>query len=155
MSNLNINQQSMTPVVGLLAMELPAGGVISGQVSANQATALVPGQFVKLDTTITAGSVLQFVAAAQGDKAYGFLPFNVKTGSFTKGDRVEVVRYGVVYLQNTSAAAITQGAQVESDTTGLLIEALNSGSLRGVSLDYIPASGVGRVEFSRADQAHA
>ena len=151
MSNLNINQEAMTPVVGLIDMELPDGAVMTVQVSANQATALKPGQFVVLDTTVTpaVAGLPQVIAATQGVVGLGFIPFNTRASSFAAGDKIEIALYGVVWMENTSAAAIVPMALVSSDTTGLKIITNSGQAQRGIALDYIPASGMGRIRVAQ------
>jgi Uncharacterized conserved protein (DUF2190) len=147
MSNLNINQETIVPVLGLIDLQLPQGTVLDCQVSPNQSGAIVAGQFVALDTTVTpvVGGLPQIIAATQSVEALGFIPFNTKIDTFNPGDVLEISIGGVVWLQAT-AVAITPGTIVESDSTGLLVQAYSSHSKRGMALDYAAASAMLRVQ---------
>lgn len=142
---LNINQQDILPIPGELDIQTMQNGVFTAIVDAAQATALKPGQFVKLQSTNT-GPMPKVVAAAQSDAAIGMVAYIVKDTTFVAGDKVEIVFFGgnVIWLQAT-AVAITPGTQVESDSTGLLIQAITSNPARGIALDYFAASGMGRI----------
>lgn len=142
---LNINQTKILPIPGLIDIATMKSGIITVQVDSTQATALVAGQFVKLVTTNT-GPYPKVVAAGQDDVAIGFIPYVVKDASFSAGQKMDIMFFGgnVAFVQAT-AVAITPGTQLESDTTGLLVQAYSSHKVRGYALDYFPASGVGRM----------
>jgi len=133
MANLNINQFQQVTVRGDLDLQISKSGVITGQISVNQATALLGGAFVKLDTANT-GPLPQFVAAAVGDAAVGTIKRNVKTDTFSAGDYVEVAGvYGPVMWLKAGATVAPQ-AFVEDDTSGGVITK-SSGAARGIALD--------------------
>lgn len=133
MANLNINQFQQVTVRGDLDLQISKSGVITGQISTNQATALKGGAFVKLDTANT-GPVPQFVAAAIGDAAFGTIKRSVKTDSFATGDYVEVAGpYGPV-MWLTAGATIAPQAFVE-DTGSDTVQTKSAQASRGIALD--------------------
>lgn len=143
--NLNINQQDILPIPGEIDIQTMQNGYFTAIVDSSQATALKPGQAVKLVTTNT-GPMPKVVAAAQSDVAIGIVAYIVKDGTFVAGDKIEITFFGgaVIWMQST-AVAINPQTQLENDATGLLVQAYSSNKVRGVALDYFPASGMGRM----------
>lgn len=165
MALLNPNMFEQVPVRGYPDLRISKRGVLSGQISPNQATNLKAGDFVKLDNTITAGTLPQFVKAASTDIAFGVLLATVQSATFGPSgnaagalDKVEVMFLtGEVYWANADVTAIIPGNPVESNANGN-VQALGTGSgfsQRGIALDYIPANGIGRVMITSAFAAHA
>ena len=142
MATMNINQTEPTPVQGDLDLSIAQSQTISGQVSTNQATALVGGQPVKLDSANTTLSFPQFVAAAQGDVAIGYVKRTVQANSFPTGSDIEVVGDFGPCMWLTAAGAITPGQLVEDATGDLTVQAFTSNKVRGIALDPASASGV-------------
>lgn len=142
---LNINQQEILPVPGEIDIITTQSGIITVIVDSSQATALKAGQPVKFVTSNT-GPYPKVVAAGQDDVAAGIVAYNVKQASYSAGDKMDIVFFGgnVVWMQAT-AVAITPGTQLESDATGLLVQAYSSHKVRGYALDYFAASGMGRM----------
>lgn len=142
---LNINQEKLVPVPGEIDIHTMESGLITVMVDSTQATALKAGSFVKFVTTNT-GPYPKVVAAGQNDVAHGVIPYVVKNAQFVAGDKMEIMFWGgnVIWMQAT-AVAITPGTQVESDATGLLVQASSGNKIRGLALDYFPASGMGRI----------
>lgn len=139
---LNVNQFDVLPVPGLIEFNTR---IITCQVDATQATALKNGQFVKFYASNT-GTYPKVVAAGVSDQANGMVVYNVKDTTYVAGDNVDIAFFGglIIWVQAT-AVAITPGTQVESDATGLLVQAYTSNKVRGIALDYFPASGMGRI----------
>lgn len=143
--NLNINQQDILPVPGEIDIQTMQNGYFTALVDTSQATALKAGQFVKFLSSNT-GPYPKVVAAGQTDVACGMIAYITKDSSFNAGDKVEISFFGgLVIWQQATAVAITPGTQVESDATGLLVQAYTSNKVRGYALDYFPASGMGRI----------
>lgn len=139
---LNINQQNILPIPGEIDIQLSKSGIFSAIVSTGP---LKAGQFVKLDSTNT-GPYPKVVAAGQSDQADGMVSYIVKDATFATGDKVEISFFGGnVVWQQATAVAITPGTQVESDSTGLLVQAQSANKVRGIALDYFAASGMGRI----------
>ncbi len=114
--------------------------VFSVQVDAAQATALVPGQLVKMSTT--AGGVPKVIAsAAVGDDHFGVVVFNRKTSSFPALSMMEVAAWGsVVYME--ASAAITRGAAVAFAASGLKVAtAVSTNTIVGRALDTASGDG--------------
>jgi len=148
MSNLQINQFQQVPVRGQVEMEPFLTGVLSVQVSPNQATALKAGDLVTLDTTITVGPGKPPQIIAGGTAVdIGIVIHNDKSDSFNSLDMCEIAYFGgpIIWLLNT-AVAIAPMAAVE-DNQSSLIQAFSSGSNKkiGIALDYFPASTLGRI----------
>ena len=136
----NINQFEQKSIKGAIDLLIGNNGIISGVVSASQATALVPGQKVKLDTTADV-SVPSFIAAADADIPCFYVVYTTKD-NFSTGSAIEVCYFGgpVIYLE--SAAAIAAGAVVESAGTGLTVQTFSAGKQCGICLDPVSASGM-------------
>lgn len=144
--NLNINQQGILPVPGMIDIQTMQNGYFTAIIDSSQATALKAGQFVKFFNQTASAVLPHVVAAAQGDVACGMIAFIAKNATFNAYDRVEVTFFGgLVIWQQATAVAIVPGAQVESDSTGLLVQAITSNPARGYALDYFAASGMGRI----------
>ncbi len=135
MSTININQFAQTPVQGDPDLQIASSFTITGILSANQASALNAGTPVKLDSAITSGQLPQFVAAAQGDRAFGFIKRTVKQSVFATGDKVEVMSLFGPVMWLTASGSIACGALLESDSTGAFVETKSSGALRGIAID--------------------
>jgi hypothetical protein len=147
MSNLQINQFQQVPVLGQVEMEPLQTGVLSCQVSPNQATSILAGYRVTLDTTITngPGKVPQIISLAGATtQSLGVMIHSAKQDTFNALDMCEVAYFGgpIVWLMNT-AVAITP-FQVCEDNGSNLMQAYTSNKKVAVALDYIPASTLGR-----------
>lgn len=141
--NMNINQTEITPVPGEIDIQTMQNGYFTAIVATGQT--LKAGQFVKFVSANT-GPLPVVTAAAQGDVGCGMVAYITKDSTFVAGDRVDIAFFGgLVIFQQATAVAITPGSQVESDSTGLLIQAYSSHPVRGYALDYFPASGIARI----------
>ena len=140
-TQLSTNQFGQTVTVGNLDLDIMRTGRIAGILSPNQGSAVVAGQPAKIDTTIAyaAGSVINFLAAAQNDLAFGFFTPTVQNFTFPSGvpTPVQVAGlYGPVMWMLCNAT-VTPGATVYSDTTGQFVSTVaTSSKARGISLDY-------------------
>jgi hypothetical protein len=106
----NINQFSQAPVQGQLDLRFNTN-TVTCQVDTSQATAMVPGQAVKL--VDSAGGVPKVIAATDdADDVYGFINYDIKDREFVAFDAVEVsvMHDNVMYM--TADAAIARGAEV-------------------------------------------
>lgn len=87
------------------------GSVITCEVSASQATALVAGQAVKMEDS--AGGLPKVLAlAANTESSFGFVVRNLKDQSFAAKAAVEIAMQGSVMFM-TASAAIARGAKLE------------------------------------------
>lgn len=146
MSNLQINQFQQVPVLGQVEMEVYQSGVLSCQISAAQATSLLAGYRVTLDTTITVGpgKPPQIIGGGGTAACLGILIHSAKQDTFNAGDMCEVAYFGgpIVWLMNT-AVAIPPMTDCEDNGSNLM-QAYTSNTKLALSLDYIPASTLGR-----------
>jgi hypothetical protein len=115
MVNPNINQFAQTTVQGQLDLQF-LGSVVSARVSPNQATPLIAGQAVKIDTTADTQSqdgVLPVIAlAANSDSAIGVIGRDLKDINFPANSRIQLaMKDSAMYM--TANAAITRGSPVE------------------------------------------
>jgi len=143
-NTISINQFAQTPVRGQVESEQNVL-TLTMQVSANQATALKAGDLVTLDTAVTKGPGQPLQIIAQGTAVgIGVIVHSAKKDSFSAGDMVEVLVWGVIWLLNT-AVAIAPMAAVEDNGSGL-VQAYASASQKkiGIAVDYVPASTLGR-----------
>ncbi len=138
---LNINQEQIVPIPGLIDIETMQNGYFTAIAS----EAMKAGQFVKF----TSGNTTPYPKvslAGQDDVQCGMVAYITKDATFASGDKVEIAFFGgLVVFQQATAVAIVPGAQVESDATGLLVQAYSSHKVRGYALDYFPASGTARI----------
>lgn len=111
MTSLNQNQFAMIAVQGDLDLQYN-GGVISAIVSSAQATPLVAGQAVKIDTTVSHGMIPILGLAANSDSTFAFVIRTLKDQSFPANQAVEIALQGSV-MQMTSGATITRGDKLE------------------------------------------
>lgn len=111
MTSLNQNQFAMIAVQGDLDLQY-GGGVISALVSSAQATPLVAGQAVKMDTTVGHGMIPILGLAANTDATFAFVIRTLKDQSFPANQAVEIAIQGSV-MQMTSGATITRGDKLE------------------------------------------
>lgn len=134
---LNPNQFALETVQGQLDLLAP-GTVISGQVSASQATAIVPGQPLKLEDS--AGGTPKFLSlAADTDETFGFMVRNIKDISRSASDSLEVAIAGAVMVM-TAGAAIPRGAKVEVvAATSKVIKWAGANPVVGIALDKAAA----------------
>jgi hypothetical protein len=134
--SLNINQFQQQPVLGDVDLQIAQSLTITGQLSANQATALVAGTPVKLDSAITSGRYPQFVAAGATDLAFGYIKRTVQAATFSSGDKIEVVGAFPPVMWLSAASTMAPGIPVQSNASdATIVEAVTSGKVRGILLD--------------------
>lgn len=122
-SNLNItNQERITPILGMLDFnQPPTATILDAVVSPNQATALQPGQIVKLDTSVTVPGVWQVLAAVNTDIPFGMVIYNTRKNLVSAQDQVKVAVPGVggnPIIWHVAGASITLGAWLQYNTNG-------------------------------------
>lgn len=107
-----INQFKITTDQGQIDNPTGASQVISCRVSASQATALVPGQAVKLEDSV--GGIPNVLSlATDGDAVLGFVVLTAKDATFTAGQNVGIAISGTI-MQMTANGAIARGAAVST-----------------------------------------
>jgi len=137
---LNINQFEQKPLKGALDLAIMNSRVITGIVSANQATALVPAQRVKLDTTAQE-FIPSFVAAGDNEQAIGVILYNSRNGAnLVAGQAVEVAYCGGPVMWMEAAEAISAQATVYQ--TGVTVDLTSATHKKvGIALDGAAAAG--------------
>ncbi len=143
MALININQFEQTPVRGQLDLQIERSGVLSGEISENEAGSLVAGDAVKLDTANT-GLIPKFLKASASEDAIGYLAYDVKQATVVKGDAVQVAFFGGPVMFMEAETALDPGVQVEQNANGN-VQVLNTGKLRGLTLDPFTIGGLARV----------
>jgi predicted RecA/RadA family phage recombinase len=136
---LNQNQFAQATVQGQMDLEFTGGGVISGQVYASEATALVAGQPIKM--VDSAGGVPKVTAlTANTDATFAYVARNIKDQNFPAGAAVELAMNGsIMYM--TSGAAIARGAKLENVyNTVKVITNAGTNPVCGVALDKATAT---------------
>lgn len=141
MTTPNINQFSQTTVAGQVDLEFP-GSVVTARVSPNQATALVAGQAVKLDTSTANSGIPNLLATtSNGDTPWGITLRNLKDASFPTLSALEIGRDNTV-VHLTASGAITRGALVEIDYAAFTIsQSAGINPVIGEAYDASTASG--------------
>ncbi len=104
------NQFAQTPEQGQLDL-MVGGNVVSCQVDAGQATALVAGQAVKM--VDSAGGIPKVIAcAADEDDVFGFVIYDIRRSSFPALSKIEVAFFRGSVMYMTAGAAIPRNGQV-------------------------------------------
>lgn len=153
---LSQNQFIQTPFLGMLDQKFNYD-TISAQVDVSQATALVPGQAVKM--VDSADGIPKVIAcAANADEVLGFIVFDIKSRVYAAGDRCELSLSGnVMYLYATGA--IARGVQVQLDITtkgGVAAAVGSSGAdIVGWAFDKAAAGALFRVHVKTPSFAKA
>lgn len=111
-----LNQFGQTTTLGALDLQSRGGNVFSCEVSTSQATALVPGQPVKLDTSFAGGVPKVLALSGADDPTFGVVMFVLKDQNYPANARLEIAGENAVMYMNSSGA-ITRGSRVEVDTS--------------------------------------
>ena len=154
LASLSQNQFALVPFLGMTDLKFNAN-TLSVMFDPTGSGSLVAGQAVKFTTT--AGGVPQVVPSTlQADKVAGFVNYDIKSQSFSAGDKLEISMAGnVMFLMAT--AAINRGSQVCSipsavagGTIGGLVAATGSSGFPkvGFALDTAVAGQLVRVHLS-------
>ncbi len=138
-----LNQFGQSNVPGVLDLQSRGGSIFTCQVSSSQATPLVPGQAVKLDTSSNDGVPKVLGLTSNSDATWGFVVFTVKDQTFPAYSNVEIASLGTVMYMN-AGAAITRGAPVEVQYTTNDVIA-NAGTNEVVGIAFDGASGVDKL----------
>ncbi len=124
----------------MIDLEGFGSNVISAAVSADQVTALVAGQPVKIENS--AGGVPKVLAlAANADSTAGFVGYNLKDISYPANARCELALAGTV-MYMTAGGAISRWGNVEVVyTTNKVIAAGGTNPVVGIAFDKAAADG--------------
>lgn len=144
-----INQLRQSVYPGELDLQINKSGVFTAILSPNQATALVAGARVKLDSANTNPTMPQVLGAADSDQAVGVITKTVKQGiaqpnlggASTPGDIVEVAFFFGPVVWQVANATITPQQQLECATVSItgqdypFYQPIASNKLAGLALD--------------------
>ena len=134
------NQFGQSVAIGDLDLNIQKDGGLAGILSANQSSPAVTvpaGAPAKIDTTITAGRVVNFLQAGENEFAIGFFRRTSMEATFNIGDDVIVTLLGGPVMWLLAGETITPGAVVYSDSTGAHVTVTSASSrARGIALDY-------------------
>lgn len=137
MSNPNQFRQSV--VKGLADLRMNTN-TIPCRVDADQSTALVAGQKVKIKDVAGGTPVVEAISSDE-DKVFGIVSYNLKDAEFEANAAVEILSYGsVVYVE--ASAAIARGADVMPVISGEKVAVATAGkSVIGMAIDKAAADG--------------
>lgn len=133
------NQFRQSVVKGQLDLRMNPN-TIPCQIDSGEAGTLIPGQAVKI--VDNAGGVPKVEAiAADTDKIFGVIAYNIKNASFVAGDAVEISADGnVIYME--ASAAIARGAKLMAVVTGSKVATVTGGKIvLGFAFDKAAADG--------------
>ena len=107
---IDLNQfQPNEPVAGLYVYQANLPQLHNPIVSSNQATALVNGAVVTIDSSVASTNAPVVKQAAVNDNIFGVVTFNPVKAGFVSGERVAIARANdIVWLP--AAGAISAGA---------------------------------------------
>jgi hypothetical protein len=130
---LSPNQFAQTPEVGYLDLQTGLNNVLTCTHLADETTALVAGNTVKLADNYTA--IPSVEASAITEVAFGVVVNNLKDVDFPAEARLEVARVGTVMFMAASAA-IARGAEVQyNPTTNKVATQASTNATLGIALD--------------------
>lgn len=137
----NINQFALSPFLGMLDLKVGPTNVVAMQVDVTQATPIYSASAVNI---VNNGNGIPTVVAstADTDNVAGFVAYDIKSKSYSAGDRMEVAMLGTcIWLYATTA--ITRGAQVCLDlvSPGAVQAAVTSDTVVGWAFDQATAYG--------------
>lgn len=154
------NQFKQTVYPGEVDLQISRSGVITAVLSPNQATALVAGCKVQLDSANTNATMPQVIAASDSQQAVGVLIKTIKGGTFqpnlggagTVGDIVEVALFPmgpcIWQVANTTISPQNQLEQITVTISGQaypFYQPIVSNKLAGLALDPAVQNGVFRM----------
>ncbi|MES2155476.1 MAG: hypothetical protein V4510_10110 [bacterium] len=132
---------NVNPARGAVA-ESVKDGALSGVLGGSDD--LVAGDRVKIDDSVTTPGLIQFVAAADNEAAFGTIKYNVKQDTFAPGDTLEVVFSGGLAVYQVGGGTLTPGTPVAMGA-GVLVAVDGTHLQMGLLLDYVVVNSVGRV----------
>lgn len=113
----NQNQFTQAPILGAVDL-IPTTDVVTAQVLPTSAlTSLQVGDPVKL-VTGSSGAILVDKQTGPTDAiVFGVIPYNEKKNLYVKGDLIEVVIAGVMYMRTSAAVVRGTRVAITSSTT--------------------------------------
>lgn len=140
----NMNQFSQTPILGQVDL-IPAPDVVSAQVlPTSTLTSLQQGDPVKLVTGNSNAILVDKQTGPTDAAVFGIIPYNARKNLYVKGDLIDVVCSGTMYM--LSSAAVVRGTTVaitsSTTTTDPLVttDATTAHFITGIALDEASAA---------------
>lgn len=124
---LNLNRLNITPSKGLYVYMPNAPEPHNCIVSDNQATALVAGDIVTLDSAATNPHCPVIKKAAVDDKVFGVIPHDAIKNSYVAKDKCMVAIEGS-YIYLPAAKAIAMGADLYFTSGGKVTDTATAGN---------------------------
>ena len=131
MPNLQMNQFSLTPLKGRVAL-IPNVNTISVMVDPNSVNTLYPGDHVVLTTT--AGDTILVDKAAAANISVGVVVVSPKKSAYVAKDAVEIVMSGS-FVWGQASGSINRGDQLEFVPTGTLLKTNAGNPVCGIAFD--------------------
>lgn len=118
----NMNQFAQLAMLGAVDL-IPTPDVVSAQIDpASAAVYIQQGSVVKLKTG-TSGAILVDIQTGPTDTLpFGVIPYNERKNLYVKGDLIEVVVAGYMYM--LSGAAVVRGTKVAVAAAGAAVDPL-------------------------------
>lgn len=132
-NSISLTNRGILPAAGQTAL-LPNQPIIHGAVVApTQATALVPGDIVKLSTAANFDDNVVVEQAAAADTPCGVVAYGaIKTG-YKANDRVSVFPVGSFVYLPTGAASIARGTELGFNEQNKVVEATAGNGVIGIA----------------------
>ena len=124
---LQLNDLKITPRVGAYVYMPNVPQPHNCVVSSNQATALIAGDIVTVDTSVANAHCPVIKKAAVDDPIFGVIPSDVRKNSYVAGEKVAIAVEGS-YIYFTAAKAITAGADLYFDSNGQVTPTATAGN---------------------------
>lgn len=142
----NMNQFAMAAILGAVD-EIPSPDVLAVQLNpASVATSIQVGDAVKLITGSSGAILVDKQTGPTDASVFGVIAYNERKNIYAKGDLVEVVRAGIMYMR--TSAAVVRGTKVSitasTTTTDPLVttDATTGHFIVGTALDEAAAADV-------------
>ena len=138
------DQFEQTAVRGDLDLAIMKSGLIVGALGPVSGDgSLIAGDRVKLDTSVTTPGTIRFIAAADGEEAFGAIKRTAKQASFVEGEQLEVTFQGGPVMYQVAGATVRPGFGVEM-FEGFVRE-IAAAKQFGLALDFAVVDGLIRV----------
>lgn len=132
-NTISLTNRAITPVAGQAAL-LPNQPIIHGAIVAPEAaTALVPGDIVKLSTAANYADNVVVEQAAVTDTPCGVVVYNAIKSSFAAGERISVFPAGSFVYLPAGAASIARGTELGFNANNQVVAATSGNGVIGVA----------------------
>ena len=130
---IDLNVEKITPRKGQIVYEI-APALHNVIVAGSQATPLVAGDFVKLNTSSTNTAAPEVLAAGASDAVFGIVKITPRKNAFAAGEKVAIAQSGdVIWCE--AGAAIAVGAELYHNADNEVVSSdPGSGTKCGIAL---------------------